>query len=45
MPKSKFGQSHYEEWFNRSPTNFISKFLDIPTSFCEFMKFEAISGI
>jgi hypothetical protein len=23
IPKSQFGQAHYEEWFKRSPTKFI----------------------
>jgi hypothetical protein len=43
--KSEFGQAHCEEWFKRIHTKFISKFLDTPTSFYEFWKFEIISEI
>jgi hypothetical protein len=45
MPKSKFGQAHCEAWFKRSPTKFILKFLDIPTSFYKFSKFALFSEI
>jgi hypothetical protein len=45
MPKSEFGQAHCEEGFKRSPIKFILKFLDILTSFYEFLKFEMISRI
>jgi hypothetical protein len=45
MPKSKFGQAHCEEWFKRSPTKFISKFLGIPTSFYKLWKLALFSGI
>jgi hypothetical protein len=43
--KSEFSQAHYEEWFKRIHTKFISTFLDIPRSFYEFWKFETISEI
>jgi hypothetical protein len=45
MCKSKFGQAHCEEWFKRSATKFISKYLDIPTIFYKFWKFALFSGI
>jgi hypothetical protein len=45
LHKSEFGQAHCEEWFKRSPTKFILKFLDTPTNFYEFWKFETISEI
>jgi hypothetical protein len=45
LHKSEFGQTHCEEWFKRSPTKFILKFLDTPTNFYEFWKFETNFGI
>jgi hypothetical protein len=45
LPKSEFGQAHCVEWFKRSLTKFILKFLDTPTSFYKFLKFEIISEI
>jgi hypothetical protein len=45
LHKSEFGQTHYEEWFKRSPTKFILKFLGTPTNFYEFWKFETNFGI
>jgi hypothetical protein len=45
LHKSEFGQTHCEEWFKRSPKKFILKFLDTPTNFYEFWKFETNFGI
>jgi hypothetical protein len=40
MHKCEFGQAHYVELLNRSPTKFSLPFLNIHTSFYEFWKFE-----
>jgi hypothetical protein len=45
LHKSEFAQAHCVEWFNSIHTKFILPFLDIPTSFYEFWKFETISEI
>jgi hypothetical protein len=45
MHKYEFGQAHYVELLKRSPTKFSLPFLDIPTSFYEFWKFELFSAI
>jgi hypothetical protein len=43
--KYEFRQAHCEELIKRSPTKFSFLFLDIPTSFYEFWKFELFSAI
>jgi hypothetical protein len=45
LHKYEFGQAHSEELTKRSPTKFSFPFLDIPTSFYEFWKFEMFSAI
>jgi hypothetical protein len=45
MHKSVYGQAHYVEWFKSIHTKFSLPFLDIPTSFYEFWKFDTIAGI
>jgi hypothetical protein len=40
LHKSEFGQAPCVEWFKMSPKKFSLSFLDTPTSFYEFWKFE-----
>jgi hypothetical protein len=45
LHKSECGQAHCVQWFKSIHTKFSLPFLDTPTSFYEFWKFETISGI
>jgi hypothetical protein len=45
LHKYEFGQAHCEYLTKRSLTKFSFVFFDIPTSFCEFWKFELFSAI
>jgi hypothetical protein len=45
LHKREFDQAHCEKWFKRIHTKFILQFLNIPTSFYEFWKFEQFLGI
>jgi hypothetical protein len=45
LHKREFDQAHYEKWFKRIHTKFILQFLNIPTSFYKFWKFEQLLKI
>jgi hypothetical protein len=45
LHKYEFSQAHCVELTKRNPTKFSFLFLDIPTSFYEFWKFELFSAI
>jgi hypothetical protein len=45
LHKCVFCQAHCVEWFKSIHTKFSLPFLDTPTTFYEFWKFEIISGI
>jgi hypothetical protein len=45
LHKCEFGQVHYVELLNRSPTKFSLPYFYIPTSFYEFWNFEQVFAI